>query len=93
MAKEIPIVTKVSADGGNMLRVRFAGDRRDYRIDLAGLFARSANFAPLLDDTKVFAKVGIVEDGIGIGWPIRTKSGRLDNSASTLRKIAEKATR
>jgi hypothetical protein len=92
MAKEIPIVTKVSADGGNMLRVRFAGDRRDCRIDLAGLFARSPNFAPLLDDAKVFA-IGIVEDGIGVGWPIKTKSGCLDISSSTLRKIAEEAAR
>jgi hypothetical protein len=93
MAKEIPIVTKVRADGGNMLRVRFAGDRRDYRIDLAGLFARNPNFASLLDDTKVFAKVKIVEDGVGVGWPIKTKLGCLDISASTLRKIAEEAAR
>jgi hypothetical protein len=93
MAKEIPIATKVSSDGGNMLRVRFAGDRRDYRIDLAGLFARSPNFAPLVDDAKVFAKVGIMEDGIGISWPIKTKSGCLDISASTLRRIADEAVR
>jgi hypothetical protein len=93
MAKEIPTITKVSADGANVLRVRFAGDRRDYRIDLAGLFARSPNFAPLLDDTKVFAKVGIVEGGIGIGWPIKTGLGYLDVSASTLRKIAEETAR
>jgi hypothetical protein len=49
-----------------MLRVRFAGDRLDHQIDLTGLFARSKHFAPLLDDTEVFAKVLIVDDGVGI---------------------------
>src|SRR5438046_1754893 len=36
-----------------------------------------------------FAKVTIVEDGLGVAWPIKTKWGRLDVSASTLRRIAE----
>jgi hypothetical protein len=73
-----------------MLRVRFAGDRLDHQIDLTGLFARSKHFAPLLDDTEVFAKVLIVDDGVGIAWPIKTKRGRLDISAATLRRIADR---
>jgi DNA-binding XRE family transcriptional regulator len=89
MAEPIPIVTKIRALGARMLRVHFAGDRRDYRLDLTGLFARSRHFAPLLEDAVTFAKVGIIEDGIGIAWPIETKWGPLDISASTLRRIAD----
>jgi DNA-binding XRE family transcriptional regulator len=89
MAEEIPVVTKVRANGGNIVRVRFAGDRRDYRLDLTGLFARSRHFAPLLEDKAAFAKARIVEDGLGVAWPIKTKWGTLDVSASTLRRIAE----
>jgi len=66
MVEEIPIVTKLRPVGNRVLRVRFAGDPRDYQIDLTGFFARSKHFAPLLQDAATFAKVGIVEDGIGI---------------------------
>jgi DNA-binding XRE family transcriptional regulator len=38
---------------------------------------------------KTFAKVAIVEDGLGVSWPVRTKWGRLDISAATLKRIAE----
>jgi hypothetical protein len=72
-----------------MLRVRFAGDRRDYEFEMTGLMARSAHFAPLMDDAETFAKAKIVEDGLGVAWPVHTKWGRLDVSASTLRRIAE----
>jgi hypothetical protein len=89
MVEQIPIVTKVRPFADRMLRVRFAGDRRDYQLDLTGLFARSRHFAPLLEDAATFAKVGIVEDGIGIAWPMETKWGPLDVSASTLRRIAD----
>jgi hypothetical protein len=89
MVEQIPIVTKLRPFGAGMLRVRFAGDRRDYHLDLTGLFARSRHFAPLLEDDAAFAKVGIVEDGIGIAWPLKTKWGRLDISSSTVRRIAE----
>src|SRR5436190_877468 len=65
------------------------GDRRDYELDMTGLIARSAHFAPLMDDAETFAKAAIVEDGLGIAWPVQTKWGRLDVSASTLRRIAE----
>jgi hypothetical protein len=75
--------------GGHVLRVRFAGDRRGRSLDLTGLIARSTHFAPLMDDARSFAKVVIVEDGLGLAWPIQTKWGRLDVSASTLRRIAE----
>jgi hypothetical protein len=75
--------------GGHVLRVRFAGDRPDYELDMTGLIARSAHFALLMDDTETFAKAAIVEDGLGVAWPVQTEWGRLDISASTLRRIAE----
>jgi predicted DNA-binding transcriptional regulator AlpA len=89
MIDEIPRVTKVHPAGGRTLRVRFAGDRRDYFLDLTGLIARSLHFAPLMEDADTFAKIDIVDDGIGVAWPVQTKWGRLDLSGSTLRRIAE----
>jgi hypothetical protein len=89
MAEDITRVAKVRPAGGHMLHVRFAGERRDHKLDLTGLIARSMHFAPLMDDPAAFAKAAIVEDGLGIAWPIETKWGRLDLSASTLRRIAE----
>lgn len=89
MNDDIPRVTKVRAIGARSLRVRFAGERRDRELDMTGLIARSMHFAPLMDDTKSFAKVGIVEGGLGVSWPVQTKWGRLDVSATTLRRIAE----
>jgi hypothetical protein len=89
MSEDMTRVTKVRPAGGRVLRDRFAGDRRDHSLDLTGLIARSAHFAPLMDDPVSFAKATIVEDGLGVGWPVRTKWGRLDVSASTLRRIAE----
>jgi hypothetical protein len=89
MSEDLTRVTKARPAGGRVLRVRFAGDRRDYELDLTGLFARSTHFARLLNDAESFAKIEIVEDGLGVAWPIQTKWGRLDVSASTLRRIAE----
>jgi DNA-binding XRE family transcriptional regulator len=89
MVDDVTRVTKVRPAGGRVLRVRFAGDRRDHKLDMTGLIARSAHFAPLMDDAESFARVVIVEDGLGLAWPIQTKWGRLDVSASTLRRIAE----
>jgi hypothetical protein len=57
MSDEVARVTKVRLAGGRVLRVRFAGDRRDYKLDMTGLIARSAHFAPLMDDAQSFAKV------------------------------------
>jgi hypothetical protein len=82
-------LTKLRPDDGRVLRVRFAGDRRDQKRDKTGLIARSAHFAPLMDDAETFAKAAIVEDGLGVVWPVRTKWGPLDVSASTLRRIAQ----
>jgi hypothetical protein len=42
-----------------------------------------------MDDPASFAKVAIIEDGLGVAWLVQTKWGRLDISASTLRRIAE----
>jgi hypothetical protein len=89
MGGDIARVTKVRATGDRALRVRFAGDRRDRDLDMTGLIARSVHFAPLMDDAKAFAKAKIVEDGLGISWPVQTKWGPLDISATTLRRIAE----
>jgi hypothetical protein len=89
MGEEVTRVTKVRPIGGRGLRVRFAGDREDHKLDMTGLIARSAHFAPLMDDAESFARVVVVEDGLGVAWPIQTKWGRLDVSAATLRRIAE----
>jgi hypothetical protein len=88
MSDEVTRVTKARPAGGHVLHVRFAGERKDRKLDLTGLIARSTHFAPLVDD-KSFAKAAIVEDGLGLAWPVETKWGRLDVSASTLKRIAE----
>ncbi len=88
MDDDIARVMKVRATGERSLRVRFAAERRDHELDMTGLIARSAHFTPLMD-AKTFAKVAIVEDGLGVSWPVQTKWGRLDVSATTLRRIAE----
>jgi len=31
-----------------------------------------------------FARVSIIEDGFGSGWPLETKSGSLDRFSSTI---------
>ena len=89
MGEEVTRVAKVRPIGGRGLRVRFAGDREDHELDMTGLIARSTHFAPLMDDAESFAKVVVVEDGLGVAWPIQTEWGRLDVSAATLRRIAE----
>src|SRR5712691_12990872 len=89
MTDNVTRLIKARPVGGRMLRVRFAGHRRDYELDMTGLIARSAHFAPLMDDGETFAKAAIVEDGLGVAWPVQTKWGPLDVSASTLRRIAE----
>jgi DNA-binding XRE family transcriptional regulator len=86
---DIPIVTRVRPVGPRALRVRFAGDRRDCELDLTGLIASSKHFAPLMHDSETFTKIEIVDDGIGVAWPVETRWGRLDLSGSTLRRIAE----
>jgi hypothetical protein len=89
MGDDMARVTKVRPASARTLRIRFAGERRERELDLTGLMARSVHFAPLMDDHAAFAKARIVEGGLGVAWPIRTKWGRLDVSASTLRRIAE----
>jgi hypothetical protein len=76
MTEKVTRLIKARPVGGRMLRVRFAGDRRDYELDMTGLIARSAHFAPLMDDAETFGKVAIVEDGLGVAWPVQTKWGR-----------------
>jgi DNA-binding XRE family transcriptional regulator len=88
MSEEVTRVTKARPAGGHVLQVRFAGERRDRILDLTGLVARTTHFAPLVD-AESFAKAAIVEDGLGLAWPVETKWGRLDVSASTLKRIAE----
>ena len=89
MADDMPKVTKVRAAGPRSLRIFFAGDRRERELDLTGLIARSTHFAPLMDDPEAFAKARIAEGGLGVAWPIRTKWGRLDLSAETLRRTVD----
>ena len=60
MNDQVTRVTRVRPAGGRVLLVRFAGDRRDHKLDMIGLIARGAHFAPLMDDTGSFAKVAIM---------------------------------
>jgi hypothetical protein len=89
MSDDVTRLTKVRPADARVLRVRFAGDRRDMTLDMTGLIARSAHFAPLTDDADTFAKATIVEDGLGVAWPVQTKWGRLDVSAAMLQRIAQ----
>jgi hypothetical protein len=89
MIDDMERVTKIRPTGERSLCVRFAGDRRERRLDLTGLIARSTHFQPLMDDSAAFSKAKIVDGGLGVAWPIKTKWGRLDLSAATLRRIAE----
>jgi hypothetical protein len=89
MPEDIVRIEKLRPAGGRALRVRFAGERRDRRLDLTGLLARSRHFSSLLRDEAVFARPTIIEDGLGVAWPIETKWGSLDLSAETLHRIAE----
>ena len=82
-------VAKVTPLEGHSLRGRFEGERRSRDIDLTGLVNRSIHFAPLARDKTAFADVRIVENGLGVAWPVETKWGPLDVSASTLRRIAD----
>jgi hypothetical protein len=89
MTHDIPRIRTARPAGGRTLRVLFAGERRAHHVDLIGLLTRSRHFAPLRQDEKAFSKVEVVDDGIGVAWPVETKWGRLDLSSSTLRRIAE----
>ena len=89
MPDDMARVTKVRPAGPRTLRVRFAGESREHELDLTSLLERSKHFGPLMDDASAFAKAHIVKDGLGVAWTIHTKSGCLDVSASTLRRIAD----
>jgi hypothetical protein len=89
MKNDVTKIRKVQPGEGRKLRVLFAGERQTRDVDLTGLIARSKHFAPLVHDDDAFAGVGIVEDGLGVAWPVETAWGRLDVSGSTLKRIAE----
>jgi hypothetical protein len=88
MDQEIVRVSTVSSAGARILRVCFIGDQREYEIDLTELFSRSRYFAPLMEDRRAFANPEIMENGLGVAWPIETRWGRLDLSAERLLGIA-----
>jgi hypothetical protein len=90
LGQEIVRISTVSSASGRILRVSFIGDRREYEIDLTELFSRSSYFAPLLKDDHAFANPKVVENGLGVAWPIKTRWGQLDLSAESLRAIAER---
>ena len=92
MVEEVRRVRAVRAEGSRKLRVHFEGERRARNVDLTGLITRSKHFAPLLRDDDAFSAVGIVEDGLGVTWPVATEWGPLDVSASTLKRIADEQT-
>ena len=89
MRDEVTRIAKVRPGADHVLRIRFLGERREHRVDMTGLIARSEHFAPLLNDPKAFSEAAVIEKGLGLAWPIQTKWGPLDVSASTLRRIAE----
>jgi hypothetical protein len=89
MGDEVVRIRRVLPAEGLKLRVQFVGRRDHSDIDLTGLMARSAHFAPLMRDAAALAQVEIIEDGLGVAWPVETKWGRLDLSASTLDRIAQ----
>jgi DNA-binding XRE family transcriptional regulator len=93
VTNDIVRVRSVRPAGDRTLRVLFAGERQARDVDLTGLIARSRHLAPLMQDDGAFAMVEIIEDGLGVAWPVETKWGRLDISASTLRRIAEEQQR
>jgi hypothetical protein len=86
--EEIARIKAARALGGAKLMVRFLGERAGRPVDLTGLFSRSRHFAPLLKDEAAFSAVAVIENGLGLEWPIATKWGRLDVSAATVRRIA-----
>ena len=83
MSDDIARVYKSACDWQPRSARPIPGDRRDRELDMTGLIARSVHFAPLMDDTKTFAKAEIVEDGLRVSWPVPTKWGPLDVSAAT----------
>src|SRR5258708_511315 len=88
MIGDMPRVRTARTIGHQTLRIAFVGERRIRKIDLSGLIARSRNLAPLTED-RVFDQVAVVDGGLGVAWPVETKWGRLDLSASTLHRISE----
>jgi hypothetical protein len=93
MDQRIAKVSKVRPAGGRILRVRFVGDRREHEIDLTSVFTRSRHLAPLMSDDRAFSTPKIVENGLGVAWPIETQWGHLDLSAETLRRLADEPQR
>src|SRR5437016_12589467 len=89
MVEVMPKLTKLATGPERVLRVRFAQERRGHDLDLTGLIARSQHFAPLMHDFEIFSRAAIVDEGLGVAWPVTTQWGRLDVSASTLRRIAD----
>lgn len=82
-------VVRVVPAGGCTVRVQFAGSQSERYIDLTSFIARSEHFSALMDDSETFAKAMIVEDGLGLAWPVATKWGELDISAATLHRLAD----
>src|SRR6516225_5296144 len=85
MIGDIPMVKKAQPSGERRLRVRFAGDRREYVLDLTGLIART-NILRRSWKTLTCSPRSIL---CGVAWPVETKRGHLDLSGSPLRRMAE----
>jgi hypothetical protein len=88
MTEAVPRIKTARSIGHNRLRIFFVGERRPRDVDLSGLIARSRNLVPIGDDAT-FDDVRVIEDGLGVGWPVETEWGQLDLSATTLRRIGE----
>ncbi len=88
-ATTLPRVRRVRpAKAAKTLAVDWSTGERDI-IDLTGLIARVAAFAPL-EDAEIFATVEPVAFGTGIGWPATERPGHdaLDYGADTLHRLA-----
>lgn len=89
MTEDVTRIRKVQPSGDCKLRLHFVGESKPLQVDLTGLIGSSKHFAPLIRDADAFAGVVIVEEGLAVAWPVETAWGRLDVSASTLKRIAE----
>ena len=88
MTSDIPMVKKAQPSGERRLRVRFAGDRRQYVLDLTGLIARRPAFC-----TADGGRRHVRQDRYCRRWTRRcmagqTKWGHLELAAASALSVA-----
>lgn len=75
-------LVRVKAEPGYRLQLRFANGK-SYLVDLTGDVEHFEPYRPLRD-RRLFARVGLGEDGYSVVWPV----GELDMGADTLWQYA-----